>query len=303
MASGIPNAFPAPFDITDPGAGAAAMGAIVARHGRLDCLVNNAAVRDRRPLEEIAAEDFRRLIETNLVAQYELARVAARHMAASSRPFTKLYLPDKPRSPGTGRLSLDRDAPTRSRERRSAMSDTTETPQPSSTPTDRSRRRFFRPAAIVAVIVIVGLATGIGLKALAYGHGFGGWHRGGFMSGPIDPARLDEHLDRMLKHLYVEVDATDAQKQQLAPIVKGAVRDLLPMRERMRDARMQAVALLSQPTVDRAALEALRANQLKLAEQASRRVTQALADAADVLTPEQRKALADRIGRWHGGRG
>lgn len=186
------------------------------------------------------------------------------------------------------------------------MSDPTETPQPSfaptdNKPTDSSRRRFFRRAAIVTVIA--GLATGIGLKALAYGHGFGGWHRGGFMGGPIDPARLDEHLDRMLRHLYVEVDATDAQKQQLAPIVKAAARDLLPMRDRMRDARMQAVALLSQPSVDRAALEALRANQLQMAEQASRRVTQALADAADVLTPEQRKALAERIGRWHGGRG
>ena len=82
VANGIPNAFAAPFDITDMSAGAAAMGAIVARHGRLDCLVNNAAVRDRRALEDIAAEDFRRLIETNLVAQYELSRVAARHMAA-----------------------------------------------------------------------------------------------------------------------------------------------------------------------------------------------------------------------------
>jgi gluconate 5-dehydrogenase len=82
VANSIPNAFPAPFDITDMSAGAAAMGAIVARHGRLDCLVNNAAGRDRRALEDIAAEDFRRLIETNLVAQYELSRVAARHMAA-----------------------------------------------------------------------------------------------------------------------------------------------------------------------------------------------------------------------------
>ena len=52
------------------------------RLGHLDCLVNNAAVRDRRPLHDIAADDFRRLIETNLVAQYELSRVAARHMAA-----------------------------------------------------------------------------------------------------------------------------------------------------------------------------------------------------------------------------
>ena len=59
VADSIPNAFPAPFDITDLSAGAKAMTAIVARHGRLDCLVNNAAVRDRRALEEIAAEDFR----------------------------------------------------------------------------------------------------------------------------------------------------------------------------------------------------------------------------------------------------
>ena len=110
-------------------------------------------------------------------------------------------------------------------------------------------------------------------------------------------------LDRMLKHLYVEIDATDAQKQLLSPIVKGAARDLWPVRAKMHDARRQAVELLSHDTVDRAALEALRADQLKLAEQASRRFTQALADVADVRTPEQRKALAERIGRWHGHRG
>ena len=78
----IPPAFEAPFDITDLPAATTAIDGIVARHGRVDCLVNNAAVRDRRPLHEITGEDFRRLIDTNLVAQYELARVAARHMAA-----------------------------------------------------------------------------------------------------------------------------------------------------------------------------------------------------------------------------
>jgi gluconate 5-dehydrogenase len=85
IARGIPGAFPAPFDITDLRGAAAAIDDIVARHGRLDCLVNNAAVRDRRPLQEIAADDFRRLIETNLVAQYELSRLAARPMAARGR--------------------------------------------------------------------------------------------------------------------------------------------------------------------------------------------------------------------------
>ena len=82
IAEGIPDAFPVPFDITELDIAAAAIDDVVARHGRLDCLVNNAAVRDRRPLQEIAAEDFRRLIEINLVAQYQLARVAARHMTA-----------------------------------------------------------------------------------------------------------------------------------------------------------------------------------------------------------------------------
>jgi gluconate 5-dehydrogenase len=85
VARSIPNAFAAPFDIRDLAAAAEAIEAIVARHGRLDCLVNNAAVRDRRGLDDITACDFRRVLETNLVAQYELARVAARHMAACGR--------------------------------------------------------------------------------------------------------------------------------------------------------------------------------------------------------------------------
>ena len=175
---------------------------------------------------------------------------------------------------------------------------TTETtrPEPGA---DKPRRHFVRNVAIAAAIA--GVASVVGIKAFAHGHG--GWHRGGFMGAAIDPAMMDEHLDRMLKHLYVEIDATDAQKQQLAPIVKAAARDLLPMRTQFHDARRQAVDLLSRERVDRAALEALRADQLRLAEQASSRFTQALADIADVLTPAQRKQLAKRIGRWHGRHG
>ena len=82
IAKNIPNSFAASFDITDLDAATTVIDDIVARHGRLDCLVNNAAVRDRRALDDITAEDFRRLIETNLVSQYALSRVAVRHMAA-----------------------------------------------------------------------------------------------------------------------------------------------------------------------------------------------------------------------------
>lgn len=181
------------------------------------------------------------------------------------------------------------------------MSDTTQTPQPPPSGGDNPRRRFFWRAATATVIA--GLATGIGTRAFAHGGGFCGWQRGGFMGAAPDPATLDAHLDRALKHLYVEIDATDAQKQRLAPIVKDAAGELLPLRAKMHEARRQAVELLSQQNIDRAALETLRADQLKLAELASQRFTRALADLADALTPEQRKQLAERINRWHGRRG
>jgi Spy/CpxP family protein refolding chaperone len=178
------------------------------------------------------------------------------------------------------------------------MTDTTQTSPPSTPGGDNPRRRFFWRAA--AATILAGLAAVIGTRAFAHGGGYCAWQRGGFMGATLDPATMDAHLDRALKHLYVEIDATDAQKQQLAPIVKAAAQDLLPLRARMHDTRRQAVELLSQQTIDRAALEALRADKLKLAESASQRLTQALADVADVLTPEQRHQLADRIHRWHG---
>jgi Spy/CpxP family protein refolding chaperone len=134
-----------------------------------------------------------------------------------------------------------------------------------------------------------GVAAGIGFKALGQGrrHGY----------GPIDPADLDRHVDRMLKHLYVEIDATDAQKQKLDPIVRQAARELAPMRENLHAARREAIELLAQERVDPAALEALRAKHLEFADQASRRLTRAIVEAADVLTPAQRKELAAHFAR------
>jgi Spy/CpxP family protein refolding chaperone len=162
---------------------------------------------------------------------------------------------------------------------------------------NQTRRRFFRRAALGGLFAAA--AAGIGFKA----HAHGGWRHRGFMDEPLDPAKLDERLERMLKHLYVEIDATDAQKEKLGPIVKDAVKELRPLREKMRAARKEAVELLSRDSVDRAAMEKLRAEQMQAADQASRRITRALGDAAEVLTPAQRKQLAERFGRWRGRHG
>lgn len=145
---------------------------------------------------------------------------------------------------------------------------------------------------ITLATLVGGVAAGVGFKA--FGHGR--WHG----HGPIDAAEMERHLDRMLKHLYVEIDATQEQRQQLEPIVKQAAKDLLPLRDNLHAGRRQAIELLSQERVDPSALEALRARQIGIADEASRRLTRAVADAAEVLTPAQRKGLAAHFARRHG---
>jgi Spy/CpxP family protein refolding chaperone len=54
-------------------------------------------------------------------------------------------------------------------------------------------------------------------------------------------------------------------------------------------------ALFTQPTVDARAVEALRQQLLANHEQVSRRMTQAMLDASRVLSPEQRKQMAERM--------
>ncbi len=72
----------AAFDVNDEAAGAAAIDEIVARSGRLDVLVANAGIQHREPFQDFPTDAFRRVLETNLVAVFTLARAAARPMLA-----------------------------------------------------------------------------------------------------------------------------------------------------------------------------------------------------------------------------
>ncbi len=52
----------------------------VARHGRLDALVNNAAVGHIRPVAEGRSEEWRAVLETNVLGTLVACRAALRHM-------------------------------------------------------------------------------------------------------------------------------------------------------------------------------------------------------------------------------
>lgn len=156
----------------------------------------------------------------------------------------------------------------------------------------------LRRVAIAAMAA--SLAVGFGAQAWAHGG-----HHGRDRGAMADPAKMDERIESMVKRMLSRVDATEEQRAKVSAIAEQAAADLRGLRDKQRALRTRGMELLGAPTVDRAAMEGLRAEQMKLADEASKRVSLAMADSAEVLTPEQRAKLAqgmkERQGRWHRG--
>lgn len=69
-----------PLDITDEADVVAKVQAIIAKHKRIDVLVNNAGIIHRQDIVDTATPDFRKVIETNLISQFVVSREVGRHM-------------------------------------------------------------------------------------------------------------------------------------------------------------------------------------------------------------------------------
>lgn len=155
----------------------------------------------------------------------------------------------------------------------------------------RPRRRGWRTTFTVVVTAFVAAVFGAFVNQ-SFGQGFGPpWHH--MWVGPLSEAQIEDHADRMVRHLAIEIDATAEQQGKLQTIVKSAVKDLVPMREKFMAARQQARDLLTQASIDRGAIEKLRTDQIATVDAFSKRLVQAVDDAAEALTPEQRQKIND----------
>ena len=147
---------------------------------------------------------------------------------------------------------------------------------------------------VIAFVAGAGLMAGIGAVAQ------GSMHHGMVMDASATPAEISAHVDHMLKHLYVELDATPAQQAQIGPLVQQAVTDLLPLRPQLQADHAEFIQALTQTSIDRNSLEAARTAHLQLADQASKRIVQLIGDVGNVLTPTQRQALLTHLQQLHG---
>src|SRR5947209_1939737 len=111
------------------------------------------------------------------------------------------------------------------------------TPSEPATSARSGLRALFNRQTVFAFFAGAALVSGVGAVAAAMGAN--GWHHGMMMHG--SPADMSAHVDHVLKHLYVEIDATDAQKAKIGPLVHQAVSDLLPLHTQLQAAHAQAL--------------------------------------------------------------
>ncbi len=102
----VPDAIAVPCDLTAPGAPAELVAATLDQCGQIDVVVNNAGISRVLAAVDDDLDDFRQELEINLIAPYELARLAARHMLEAGRPGSIINIGSVLGHGGGGRLKV-----------------------------------------------------------------------------------------------------------------------------------------------------------------------------------------------------
>lgn len=165
---------------------------------------------------------------------------------------------------------------------------------------ERARRhprvsRKLRLGVAAAGLIGIGVALGsLGAMSLSAGaHMFGG--HGGHGGSSVE--RMTERAKDRTAWVMGKLDASEAQEQQMDALVETLIGDLQPLRSQHVEHRRAFIAELLRSQPDRAKLEGLRQEELRLADLASARVLDAVVQASETLTPEQREELMEFASR------
>ena len=155
-------------------------------------------------------------------------------------------------------------------------------------------RRWIMALALIGLGAVGGALTTFAVDVDAHGWRHGFRHHG--HGRAVDAAHVIERIQHASAWALGRVDATDEQRERVDAIVASTVTDLFPLRAEHHANTRDLIAELSRPQIERATLERIRAAELALAEKATVRLLDATIAIAEVLDPEQRQQLVERIG-------
>ena len=133
---------------------------------------------------------------------------------------------------------------------------------------------------VIATLLAGSLALGAGGVAFARTDG-----------AAVDPAKFQQRIEKRVDKALSGTTATAEQKTKVTAILQAAFTDLKGTRAQRVEVRKSLEAAMSAPTIDPAKIEQIRAEQVKMMDDSSKRFTKALIDAGNVLNAEQRQAF------------
>jgi Spy/CpxP family protein refolding chaperone len=158
---------------------------------------------------------------------------------------------------------------------------------------ENARRKWFKRLGIGAALALL-TAVGVGSLARANGGCHGPW--GGHAESAAD---MQEMMERRAGFLLDSVDADDTQRAEVDAIVARAAPQLFALSKEGRALRQEMKeALLAEP-LDQARLATAKQKLDQLASRMADTGFDSLVQVADVLTPEQRQQVADKLSRFH----
>lgn len=149
-----------------------------------------------------------------------------------------------------------------------------------------TRRRWW-------VLLAIPLAAGALSISVARAHGPG---------GPGGEGRMGAMMQERMDHLLTAAGATDAQKTQIKAIWEPLRTQLKGLHQQERDLHHQMGQAVAAATIDAARVEQLRKQSVQTMDKISTLMTQGMVSSAQVLTPEQRKVVLQKIEEHRGHR-
>lgn len=133
---------------------------------------------------------------------------------------------------------------------------------------------------VMAALLAGSLAATAGAPAFARGDGMS-----------PDPAKFQERIEKRVDKALNGTDATQDQKKQITGILQAAFKDMKSLHDKRAENRKAMRAAMEAATIDPAKIEQIRQDQMKVADESSKRFTKALIDAGNVLNAQQRQAF------------